>query len=363
MTTDTTTPSRRHIDTLFEPFELNNLSLRNRIVMAPMTRTSASDDGVPTDAMAAYYARRARGGTGLVITEGTYTDDAYSKGYFHEPGIVTDAQIEGWRHVVDRVHAEGAQVALQLFHAGRLSDPDVLGTTPRAPSAIASEGEHQQTGNSMATPQAMTTEEIERARAGCAQAAVNAVEAGFDAVEIHGAHGYLLDQFLWEEANQRTDAYGGSLANRLRLPAEVTRAVREAVGDEVAVLYRFSMWKLDDFEHVFPGGVDELSKILTTLRDAGADGFHVSTYDALAPTLGTERTLAGLTRDIAGVPVIAVGKLQDPDRAAQLVRTLDADLVAIGKGQIANPDWAETVRAGRAHELSAFDPAMLAELV
>ncbi|MFB6285361.1 MAG: NADH:flavin oxidoreductase [Candidatus Bipolaricaulia bacterium] len=363
MTTDTSTPSRLDTGVLFEPFELKRLSLRNRIVMAPMTRTSAGDYGVPTEAMAEYYARRARGGTGLVLTEGTYTDDAFSKGYFNEPGIVTEAQITGWQNVVERVHDEGAQIALQLFHAGRLSDPDVLGTTPRAPSAIPSEGQHQQTGTPMATPQAMTRAEIDQATEGFAQAASNAREAGFDAVEIHGAHGYLLDQFLWEEANQRTDAYGGSLANRLRLPTEVTRAVRQAVGDDFAVLYRFSMWKLDDFEHVFPGGIDELREIVTTLRDAGVDMFHVSTYDALAPALGTDRTLASLTRGIAGLPVIAVGKLQDPDRAAGLIRADDADLIALGKGQIANPDWALQIQHGRAAELQDFDPAMLATLL
>ena len=356
------TASSATTDVLFEPFQSKSLSLRNRIVMAPMTRTRASDHGVPTEAMAEYYARRARGGTGLVITEGTYTDAAFSKGYVNEPGIVTDAQIEGWRRVVERVHDAGAQIALQLFHAGRLSDPDVLGTAPRAPSAVPSEGEHQQTGNPMATPRAMTEAEIEQALDGFAQAARNAMATGFDAVEIHGAHGYLLDQFLWEEANQRTDAYGGSLANRLRLPTEVTRAVRAAVGDEVAVMYRFSMWKLDDFAHVFGGGVDELREIATTLRDAGVDLFHVSTYDALAPALGTEQTLAGLTREIAGLPVIGVGKLHDPVRAAGLIGAGDADLVAIGKGQIANPDWAENVRTGAIDNLIEFDGAMLETL-
>jgi len=356
------TVSSATTDVLFEPFQLSSLSLRNRIVMAPMTRTKASDDGVPTESMAEYYARRARGGTDLVITEGTYTDELFSKGYFNEPGIATDAQIEGWRRVVERVHAKGAQIALQLFHAGRLSDPDVLGATPRAPSAVPSEGEHQQTGTPMAPPTAMTRAEINRTIEGFAQAARNAMDAGFDAVEIHGAHGYLLDQFLWEEVNQRTDAYGGSLANRLRLPTEVTEAVREAVGDEVAVMYRFSMWKLDDFEHVFPGGVDELATIVTTLRDAGVDLFHVSTHDALAPALGTEQTLASLTREIADLPVIAVGKLHRPGRAAQLIDAGDADLVAIGKGQIANPDWAEKVRIGAVDDLVEFDGAMLETL-
>jgi 2,4-dienoyl-CoA reductase-like NADH-dependent reductase (Old Yellow Enzyme family) len=354
------------LDPLFRPLEYKNLTLANRIVMAPMTRTCAGADGVPTAEMARYYARRAEHGTGLIITEGTYTDEEFSKGFFNEPGLTNPAHAEGWQRVTQAVHKAGGAIAAQLFHTGRRSAPEVLGgRTPRGPSAIAAPGKHSQTKRPFVVPQAMTDQEIAAAIAGFARSAELAMEAGFDAVEVHGAHGYLLDQFLWEGSNVRADEYGGSLERRLRFPVEVVRAIRARLGEERAIIYRFSLWRLDDANYTPRSDEAELRTIVTALAEAGVDIFHVSTQDALAPAFATERTLAALTRATLrpyGGPVIAVGKITQPETARRLLQESHSDLIALGKAILANPDWVEKVRLGREAELRPFDPVVLESL-
>ena len=244
---------------------------------------------------------------------------------------------------------------MQLFHIGRYGHPDVInGRTPRAPSAIPVDGVHGHVKKHYETPAEMTPDEIADVVQSFADSAQRSVEAGFDAIEIHGAHGYLLDEFIWDGVNQRNDDYGGSLKKQLRFPVEVVSAIREKVGNNYTIIYRLSMWKGGEYEYVYPRGLEDLDQIVSTLSQAGVDIFHVSTHEATAEFLNSGKTMARLTREISQKPVIAVGKITDSQAAVQLIGNGDADLIAIGKWQIANPDWANLVQTGREAELIDF---------
>ncbi|MEU9502115.1 alkene reductase [Streptomyces sp. NPDC048196] len=217
--------------TAFEPFELAGIPLANRIVMAPMTRNRATEEGVPTPSMVRYYTQRAS--AGLIITEAAQTEPV-GRGYPLTPGLHTPEQVAGWRAVTDSVHAAGGRIFAQLWHGGRVGHPVLLpdGLVPVGPSAVAAAGQGftQEGPTDFVTPRELTGEEIEATIAGFAAAARNAVEAGFDGVEIHGANGYLIHQFLAPNANLRTDGWGGSDEARARFAIEVVRAVAGAIG-------------------------------------------------------------------------------------------------------------------------------------
>ena len=353
---------------LFTPFRAAGLDLRTRVVMAPMTRRLAPDDGVPTPDMAAYYARRAAGEVGLIVTEGTHVDGVHAPDTPNVPGIWTEGQRDGWARVVRAVHDEGGRIAMQLWHTGRHA------MNPIGPSAVPAKARD---GSLKATPRAMDEGDMARATEAFARGAALAREAGFDAVEVHGAHGYLLDSFLSPESNTRADDYGGSLENRMRFPLGVLRAVRAAVGDGYPILYRFSQWKIEDYAARAYPDPDTLGTWVAALRDAGADVLHVSTRAAVDTAFdGSSRTLAGWTRRLSGLPVIAVGRVglsasmnegeradpEDPAPAAALIAGGEADLVAVGRGLIADADWCRIVRDGRWTDLSAYDRAMLETL-
>ncbi|MBT4906062.1 MAG: NADH:flavin oxidoreductase [Rhodospirillaceae bacterium] len=345
---------------ILSPFCLGPLDLPNRSVVAPMTRISADADGVPTAQMAEHYAAFARGGFGLIITEGTHPDTAQSQGYRDQPGIVTPAQVEGWRRVVDAVHAAGGRIVLQLMHAGALVQENRYTDDIIAPSAV------QPAGNMGAryygdgpfhTPRAMTGDEIAAVVASFETAAANAMTAGFDGVEIHGANGYLPVQFLTPESNARTDGYGGSLENRLRFHLEIMAAVVRGVAGRGLAGMRMSQSRSNDFNHKWAGGVDDAKAIFEALAGAGADYIHVSTHQGLGEEFDSGHTLAGLAREYAGVPVIACGKLEDPSSGEQLLAAGEADLVAIARGAIGDPSWPDKLAKGEAPV--AFAPEMI----
>lgn len=355
-------------ESFFQPLQIGALSLPNRLAMAPMTRRQCPAPHVPTDAMAAYYARRAAGGVGLIITEGTHIDSLHAWDTDTVPRIETDAQVDGWRSVVDAVHAEGGRIAVQLWHTGRhAADP----IAPSAIPAMRADGTHK------ATPRAMESADLDQIRSAFARAAERAREAGFDAVEIHGAHGYILDSFLSPEANVRRDAYGGSFENRMRFPLEVVRAVRAAVGSNYPIIYRFSQWKVDDYTALNFPDPEILGMWVRALREAGADLLHVSTRDATEPAWDhSDTTLAGWTRELSGLPVIAVGRVStsasmgearsvettDPAPAAALIKSGEADLIAIGRALIPNPDWPQKVRTAAWRDLVPYDAKQLEAL-
>ncbi|MFT6955724.1 MAG: 2,4-dienoyl-CoA reductase-like NADH-dependent reductase (Old Yellow Enzyme family) [Halieaceae bacterium] len=362
---------------LFQPFTLGNLSLANRIVMAPMTR-SLSPNNVPGDDVAEYYRRRAAGGTGLIITEGTCIDHIAASGYPDVPYFHGEERLEGWRKVVEVVHAEGGKIAPQLWHCGgmrRAGTPpegEVNGYTPSGMNMPGKVNRH-----------IMSKQDIDEVVQAFADGATHAKDLGFDAVEIHGAHGYLVDQFLWECTNQRDDEYGGSIENRNRFAVEVITAVRESVGPDFTILLRYSQWKQQDYDARLAQTPEELERILLPLSEAGVDIFHCSARRFWEPEFeGSDLNLAGWTQKITGKPAITVGsvglsadfipapgettfKEAEPAGLDELLRRMDAgefDLVALGRAIIANPDWADAVQTGRSSELLPFEKEMLGTL-
>ena len=348
---------------LFEPLRVGGMALANRIAVAPMTRVSATAEGVPTDRMAAYYTAFARGGFGLIITEGLYTDRAYSQGYLFQPGLTDDAQQIGWARVVRGVHAQGAPIVAQLMHAGALSQGNRFRRQTRAPSAVQPKGEQlsfYRGGGAYALPVTMSQADIDEALGGFAASASRAKDAGFDGVEIHAANGYLLDQFLTEGLNVRTDAYGGSLTRRLRLLQDVVGAVRQAVGGEFVIGVRISQGKVNDFHHTWSGGERDAATLFGALGALPIDYLHVTAFEAWRPAFGDGPSLAALAKRHVPVPVLANGSLEAPERAAALLHAGEADAISIGRGALTHPDWPRRVQAGQAIE--AFDREWLSPI-
>ena len=347
---------------LFTPFDINGRTVRNRLAVAPMTRVSATEDGRATETMTRYYERFARGGFGMVVTEGIYTDQAFSQGYLHQPGITDDAQARAWQPVVNGIRAHGAVAVAQLMHAGAISQGNRFKGGSVGPSAVRPRGKQMvfyRGKDEYPVPAEISEEQLADAIAGFGTAAARAVEtAGFDAVEIHGANGYLLDQFLTDYTNRRTDRWGGDTRRRLEAVVATLRTVRAAVGADVPVGVRISQGKVNDFTHKWQGGEEDAETIFGTLADAGVDYIHVTEYEAWKPAfVEGGPTLVQLARRHAPMlPVIANGTLHDIDRARAILGD-GADIVTLGRGALANPDLPNRWAAQAA--LEDFDPAIL----
>lgn len=345
-----------------QPFDFGPFHLYNRLAVAPMSRVSTAGDGVPTEQMARYYAAFAEGGFGLVVTEGAYPDSDRSQAYWNQPGIATEAQMLGWGHVAEEVHRAGARVILQLMHAGALVQEQPRHAHGLAPSAVPPRGRKMSDYGGRgpyAMPSAATEVELVAARDGFVAAARRAVEAGFDGVEVHGANGYLLDQFVTAYTNHRTDRYGGSPAHRVQFPAEVAAAVRAAVPDEFIVGYRLSQAKVNDATYRWPGGAEEAKTYYTALAEAGVDYLHLAGEGAdwaSAAELEPGITTTGLAREVTGLPVIANGGLGSPEALRRVIAEGHADLVALGTSALANPDFPKRLAARL--PLDPFDPAI-----
>ena len=349
-------------DPLFTHWRLNGMDLRNRLIVAPMTRISAAPDGMPSDTMARYYQRFAQGGFALVITEGIYTDQAYSQGYENQPGLSNHEQARGWRRVVDAVHAAGGKIIAQLMHAGALSQANRFRNETAGPSSVQPKGAQMAVyrgSGPYRLPRAMSEVEIVEAIDGFASAAAFAIEtAGFDGVEIHGANGYLLDQFLTVHTNLRSDGWGGSISQRIRLSAAVAHAVRHAVGKPVPVGIRISQAKVNDFAHKWAETEAGAVVVFGSLADTRLDYIHVTEHEAWRPAFSDGGpSLAGLARAHApGLTIITNGSLHDPIQARQMLQH-DADLIALGRGALADPAWPRVVANGGMPQ--CFDPALL----
>lgn len=345
---------------ILSPFRLGGLDLANRCAVAPMTRISADADGVPTQQMADHYSAFARGGFGLIITEGTHPDTKQSQGYRDQPGIATPEQVAGWRQVVDAVHDAGGRLILQIMHAGALVQDNRYTDETIAPSAVQPAGmmaARYYGDGPFRMPRAVTREEIAEIIESFGTAAANAMEAGFDGVEIHGANGYLPVQFLTPETNTRTDEYGGALENRLRFHREIMAAVVRGIAGRGLAGIRLSQSRSGDFGHKWAGGIDEAQAIFTAMEADGADFLHISTHQGLDREFGSDHTLAGLARTMTNVPVIACGKLEDPATAERLLAEGEADLVAMARGAIGDPSWPRKLAQGEPP--IAFDPDMI----
>jgi 2,4-dienoyl-CoA reductase-like NADH-dependent reductase (Old Yellow Enzyme family) len=344
------------IDDLFQPLTVRSLTVPNRFAMAPMTR-QASPGGVPGANVAEYYRKRAAGGVGLIITEGVRLPDPAAGYPFAIPTLAGDDVLAGWRRVVGAVHGEGGTIAAQLWHQGAQRD-DADGVVPVSPSGV--DGLGQPRGR------ALETAELGEIAQLFARSAATARDVGFDAVELHGAHGYLLDEFLWERTNLRTDGYGGSLSARTRFPAEVVAAVRAAVGPDYPIIFRFSQWKGTDYAASIADDPTQLRELLAPLVEAGVDVLHPSTrrhYVPGFPDGGGDVSLAGWTKKVTGLPVIAVGSVgletqfrsekqgqtirpAAVDRLVDQFETGEFDVVAIGRALLADPAWVNRLRTG-----------------
>lgn len=345
---------------LMQSNKFKSIEVPNRFALAPMTRTSAEPDGTPNRLMADHYEGYAKGGFGLVITEGTYTDDKASQGYANQPGIINDAQVAGWKTIVDRVHAAGSKIIVQLMHAGAQFQANHYTDQPVGPSAVIPKGAPlgfygDQT--EWQTPEAMTEADIQAAIDGFAQSAANANAAGFDGIEIHGANGYLLNQFLSTYFNRREDEYGGSLENRLRLVVEVVRAVREAVGENSTVGIRLSQGTVTDPDYQLPEGEAGFRQIVEAVRDAGADFVHTTDGDVNRKhLLESDESLAGVAASVEGIRLILNGNI-DETNCQDVANQFPDTLLAVGKKALANPDFVQRLKDGK--EIADIDFAML----
>ncbi|MBV9993151.1 MAG: NADH:flavin oxidoreductase [Alphaproteobacteria bacterium] len=364
-------------DVLFQPFRLKGLVLPNRIVMAPMTR-SKSPDQIPNDTVAAYYRRRVEGGTGLILTEGTSPEHKSASNDVNVPAFFGEASLKGWAKVLKEVKDAGGHIMPQLWHQGIVRH---AGSGPYPEAKSMGPSGLSKPGKQVADP--MSDSEIADVIDGFARSAGYAKELGFDGVELHGAHGYIIDEFFWEGTNRRDDRFGGSLEKRVSFAAEVTRAVRKTVGEDFPILLRFSQWKQQDFAARLATTPDELGRFLAPMIDAGVDCFHCSTrrfWEPEFPETGSDMNLAGWTRKLSGKPTMTVGSVSlnsdfitsfrqagaettGIDTLLAMMARGDFDLVAVGRALIVNPDWPNKVRAGVFDQLKPYTPEALATLV
>ncbi|MDP3852462.1 NADH:flavin oxidoreductase [Phenylobacterium sp.] len=362
-------------DTLFRTYDVAGLRLPNRVVMAPMTR-SRSPGGVPGPDVAAYYARRARAGVGLIITEGTVVERPGSGDDPNVPRFWGEAAMTGWAEVVSAVHAEGGRIMPQLWH---------VGATQGRRSQWAPDAQVESPSGLMSPDapfgRAMSEGDIADTIGAFAAAARRAADLGFDGVEIHAAHGYLIDQFFWAGTNRRTDRYGGAtLAERTRFATEIVQAIRREVGQALPISLRVSQWKQQDYAARLADGPREFAAMLEPLCDAGVDIIHCSQRRFWEPAFeGSDLNLAGWARRLTGRTAMTVGSVglsgdfitgfgggtSAPTSIDQLLERLardEFDLVAVGRALLSDPHWLENIAEGRGDRLRAFDISKLDEL-
>jgi 2,4-dienoyl-CoA reductase-like NADH-dependent reductase (Old Yellow Enzyme family) len=366
------------IDALFSSFCLGGLELPNRIVMSPMTR-SFCPGGVPTADVAAYYRRRAA--AGLIITEGTWIPHPGASNDGNAPRFYGEDALRGWRHVVEVVHDAGGRIMPQLWHVGLFDKGDEAGDPALFERQVGPSGYLGGMGLApIKRTQEIGTSEIERLVIAYGDAAADAFRLGFDGVALHGAHGYLIDQFLWAETNRRSDAYGGDITRRSRFAADIVRECRRRTTPDFPILFRMSQWKLQNYEGHLAAAPAELEQMLAPLIDAGVDLFDCSQRRYWEPAFEGDRlNLAGWVKRLTDKPTMTVGSVgldvelitslsgeaSQPARLDHLLAALDRgefDLVGVGRAMLADPDWVQKIREGRHTELLQFDLATLATL-
>jgi len=382
---------------LFTAITINSLTLPNRIVMAPMGRCFA-EDGVIAPGYADYFRKRVEGGAGLIMGEASAIAPGASSNPT-SPNFYGDAALAAWAEPVEAVHHAGGAFFPQIWHAGLARAP---GTAPHAdiPSIGPSDWYIPNTdedlnplpGYEYGVP--MTQRQIDEVIGLYGDAAVSAQKMGCDGVEIHGAHGYLPDQFLWTEMNRRQDGYNGStVRERARFAAEVVAEVRRRTGPDFPISFRFSQWKLQDYDARILASPRDVEQLATTLVDAGVDVFHVSVRRFWEPAFPEGKlTLAGWTRKLSGKPVITVGSItldaafgvgtkdytahfrkgaeqlldftqpESLDKVLDLFERGEFDMIAVGRAMIANPEWGRIVREGRYQDMQPYDRGLLATL-
>ncbi|MFE0800692.1 NADH:flavin oxidoreductase [Streptomyces sp. NPDC058812] len=375
MTVTAPDAASRAAQILARPATINGLTVPNRIAMAPMTRMF-SPGGIPGDDVVSYYSRRAAAGVGLIVTEGTYVGHDSAGQSDSVPRFHGEEQLAGWAKVAEAVHAAGGTIVPQLWHVGmvrKAGEPPFADAPAVGPSGL-------RIGEDEVTGKVMTQRDLDDVIGAFAEAAAAAERIGFDGVELHGAHGYLLDQFLWAGTNRRTDAYGGDPVSRTRFAAEIVAAVRDAVSPGFPVIFRYSQWKQEAYGARLAETPEELEAILAPLAAAGVDAFHASTRRYWRPEFdGSDLNLAGWTKKLTGRTAITVGSvgldgdftkafLGEGAPVGSLDNLLDRlerdefDLVAVGRALLQDPRWAEKVLAGNFDALAPYDAASLKSL-
>ncbi|AEM78955.1 FAD-dependent oxidoreductase [Thermoanaerobacter wiegelii] len=339
-----------HFPNLFSEGRIGNLVIRNRIVMPPMATNLANEDGSVSQRLIDYYVARARGGVGLIILENVQVDYPQGKNVACQLRLDDDKYMAGFFELAEAVHSYGAKIFMQIHHAGRQTTPGITeGLQPVAPSPVPCSFLGTQ-------PRELTINEIEEIIQKFVDAAVRAKGAMFDGIELHGAHGYLIGQFMSPRTNRRVDKYGGSFERRMRFPLEIIRRIKEAVGEDYPISFRFSA---DEFVE---GGntLEEGKQIAKMLEEAGVHVLHVSAgiYESM-PTLlepsrfeqGWRVYLAEEIKKVVNIPVITVGVIREPEFAEKIIAEGRADFVAVGRGLIADPEWPKKAKEGRQNEI------------
>lgn len=363
------------VASLFQPFTLKSITLKNRFVMAPMTR-SFSPGGIPTADVAAYYQRRAEGEVGLILSEGTVVNRVASSNDPNIPHFYGDAALQGWKKVIDSVREAGGLMAPQIWHMG-VMNPHASGWLPAEPfegpsGLLRAEGKGGRE---------MSPADIEATIQAFAESAAAAKKMGFQAVELHGAHGYLIDQFFWDVTNQRTDRFGGkTLPERSRFAIEVVKAVRQAIGPDCPLILRLSQWKPGAFDYKLAKTPQEMEAWLQPLADEGVDVFHCSQRRFWEPEFSdSDLNFAGWAKKVTGRPTITVGSVglsgefiksfrgenSTPQPIDELLRRFDRgdfDLVAVGRALLSDPQWVRKIKEGRTAELTGFQSSDLRQL-
>ncbi len=360
---------------LFKPFSCKSLDLPNRIVMAPMTR-NFSPNGVPGENVVEYYRKRAAADVGLILSEGTTIDRLGASNDPNIPNFHTAEALSGWQKVIEAVHSVGGKMGPQIWHTGMARKPGT-GPNPDAdsdsPSGITHTGKLVQPVPSQ--------EDISDMTDSYARAAANAKKLGFDMVEIHGAHGYLVDEFFWDVMNQRDDKYGGKLIDRAEFAREVIRKCRAAIGEDMPLCIRISQWKQQDYTARLAETPQALEAFLSSLVDAGVDILHCSQRRFWEPEFeGSDLNFAGWAKKLTGVPTISVGsvslkgdffgsfrgessEIASLDNLIERMERDEFDLIAVGRALIQDPYWAQKVKEGRMDELEAYDGNALKSLI
>jgi len=357
---------------LFEPYKLKNLNLRNRVVMAPMTRNQ-SPEGIPTSEVVAYYSRRAKAEVGLIITEGIEVSHEASSAYPNVPRLDTKEAREGWKRVVNGIKENGGSVIAQLWHCGGFRklgmqpNPEVPGHTASGLVKPGKKVAHE-----------MTLEDIKQTINAYASDAKYCEEIGFDGVEIHGAHGYLIDNFFWEGTNIRDDSYGGSIEKRSQFVSEIIQAVRSNISQEFILGLRFSQWKQHDFEAKLAHTTDDLKKVLLSPVESGLDYLHSSMRRFWESEFeGSEENLAYWTKKISNIPTIGVGSvgldsdfidMTAPSKPASIDKAIDDiskekyDLLAVGRALLSDHEWVLKMKDGRLKDVIPYSKEALLKL-
>tara|TARA_B100001175_G_scaffold205339_1_gene174338 strand:+ start:87 stop:1166 length:1080 start_codon:yes stop_codon:yes gene_type:complete len=357
---------------LFEPYKIKNTLLKNRIAMAPMTRNQ-SPGGIPTNDVASYYKRRAEAEVGLIITEGVEVSHKASSAYPNVPRLDSEKARDGWKRVVGGIKEHDGAVIAQLWHCGGFRklgmapNPEVPGHTA---SGLVRPGKR--------VAHAMSSDDIKETIDAFASDAKYCEEIGFDGVEIHGAHGYLIDNFFWNGTNERKDLYGGSIEKRSQLAANIVKAIRSNVSNNFIVGLRFSQWKQQDYEAKLATSSEELLKVIKQPADAGLDYLHSSMRRFWESEFkGSDENLAFWTKKLTGLPTISVGSVgldsdfidmsapaspRNIDKAISDISNKKYDMVAVGRALLADHEWVIKMREGRIKDIIPYTKEALYKL-